>query len=400
MMNTTKEYIKISNLIYKEKADLLTDSEADSLLAWKTESDENRDLYIRIHDEFKLDVKRAEYDDIDIAQAWNKIEPQIKTEKKTHKLFIEFIRYAAVLILPLVIGSYLIYNAVDSTETYEEFVVDNIEPGTQKASLILGNGEVIDLEDKGDAIIKTQDGVLVANKNSKLSYSKEQLAAMQTRWHRLVVPRGGEYKLELSDGTKVWLNSDSELKYTDKFVGKERIVYLKGEAYFDVAEDKEHAFIVKTNTMDVKVYGTEFNVMAYEDEDLAQTTLVEGSVGVNLKNEIGVVDQLMLKPDMQVDYKKGNARGELREVETRLYTGWKDGLFQFNDEDLGSILKKLSRWYDVKVFFQNPSIQNIHFTGEMKRFEDFSTILNLLELGSGVQFDVKGKILIVNQHIE
>lgn len=400
MMNTTKEYIKISNLIYKEKADLLTDSEADSLLAWKTESDENRDLYIRIHDEFKLDVKRAEYDDIDIAQAWNKIEPQIKTEKKTHKLFIEFIRYAAVLILPLVIGSYLIYNAVDSTETYEEFVVDNIEPGTQKASLILGNGEVIDLEDKGDAIIKTQDGVLVANKNSKLSYSKEQLAAMQTRWHRLVVPRGGEYKLELSDGTKVWLNSDSELKYTDKFVGKERIVYLKGEAYFDVAEDKEHAFIVKTNTMDVKVYGTEFNVMAYEDDELAQATLVEGRVGVDLKNSTGVVDQLMLKPDMQVDYKKGNARGELREVETRLYTGWKDGLFQFNDEDLGSILKKLSRWYDVKVFFQNPSIQNIHFTGEMKRFEDFSTILNLLELGSGVQFDVKGKILIVNQHIE
>lgn len=399
-MNTTKEYIKISNLIYKEKADLLTDSEADSLLAWKTESDENRDLYIRIHDEFKLDVKRAEYDDIDIAQAWNKIEPQIKTEKKTHKLFIEFIRYAAVLILPLVIGSYLIYNAVDSTETYEEFVVDNIEPGTQKASLILGNGEVIDLEDKGDAIIKTQDGVLVANKNSKLSYSKEQLAAMQTRWHRLVVPRGGEYKLELSDGTKVWLNSDSELKYTDKFVGKERIVYLKGEAYFDVAEDKEHAFIVKTNTMDVKVYGTEFNVMAYEDDELAQATLVEGRVGVDLKNSTGVVDQLMLKPDMQVDYKKGNARGELREVETRLYTGWKDGLFQFNDEDLGSILKKLSRWYDVKVFFQNPSIQNIHFTGEMKRFEDFSTILNLLELGSGVQFDVKGKILIVNQHIE
>lgn len=400
MMNTTKEYFKVSDLLYKEQTELLTDSENAFLTEWRNQSEENQTLYNSLIQDLNLESKQKEYDKIDLHQAWERIEPQIKTEKKTHKLFIEFIRYAAVLILPLALGGYLVYNAIDTVETYEEILVDNITPGTQKASLILGNGEVIDLEDKGDAIIKTQDGVLVANKNSKLSYSKEQLAAMQTRWHRLVVPRGGEYKLELSDGTKVWLNSDSELKYTDKFVGKERIVYLKGEAYFDVAEDKEHAFIVKTSTMDVKVYGTEFNVMAYEDDELAQATLVEGRVGVDLKNTTGVVDQLMLKPDMQVDYKKGNARGELREVETRLYTGWKDGLFQFNDEDLGSILKKLSRWYDVKVFFQNPSIQNIHFTGEMKRFEDFSTILNLLELGSGVQFDVKGKILIVNQHIE
>lgn len=399
-MNTTKEYIKISNLIYKEKTNLLTDSEADSLLAWKIESDENRDLYIKIHDELKLDAKRAEYDDIDIAQAWNKIEAQIKTEKKTRKLFIEFIRYAAVLILPLAIGSYLIYNAVDSIETYEEFMVDHIEPGTQKASLILGNGKVIDLEEKKDAVIQTKDGQTLTNKNSKLSYNKEQLVDAEIKWHRLVVPRGGEYQLQLSDGTRVWLNSDSELKYTDKFVGKERIVYLKGEAYFDVTEDKEHPFIVKTNSMDVKVYGTEFNVMVYEEDELSQATLVEGSVGVDLKNETGVTDELMLKPDMQVNYKKGKAGGELREVETSLYTGWKDGLFQFNNEDLGSILKKLSRWYDIKVFFQNPSIQNIKFTGEMKRFDDFSTILNLLELGSGVEFDIKGKILIVNQHTE
>ena len=151
--------------------------------------------------------------------------------------------------------------------------------------------------------------------------------------------------------------------------------------------------------MDIKVYGTEFNVMAYEDEEAVHTTLVEGSVGVNLKNERGIVEKMMLKPNMQVAYNKGALKGELKRVETRLYTGWKDGRFQFNDEDLGSIMRKLSRWYDVKVFFQNPSIQNIRFTGEMKRFEDFSTILDLLELGSDVEFEVKGNVLTVNQKI-
>lgn len=398
-MSITKAHIKISNLIYKEKTDLLNDSETDFLNAWKNESEENMSLYERLIQDLDLDSKKEEYNQIDLGEAWERLESQLKTEIKVRSLFKEFVRYAAILILPLAIGGYLVYNAIDSVEIYDEILVDNIIPGTQKATLVLANGEMIDLEDQKNRLIKTTEGDQLNNSDHKLSYSSEQLAEMKTKWHRLVVPKGGEYQLQLSDGTQVWLNSDSELKYTDRFIGKDRIVHLKGEAYFDVAEDKEHAFIVKTSTMDVKVYGTEFNVMAYEDEEAVHTTLVEGSVGVNLKNERGIVEKMMLKPNMQVVYNKGDLKGELRTVETSLYTGWKDGLFQFNDEDLGSILRKLSRWYNVKVFFQNPSIQTIRFTGEMKRFDDFSTILNLLELGSDVEFQVKGDILTVYQKI-
>lgn len=398
-MNTTKEYIRISKLIYKEKSNLLSDIERVSLYEWKNESEENQTLYNSLLQDLNLETKQKEYDKIDIHQAWERIQPQIKSEKKTRKLFVEFMRYAAVLILPLALGGYLVYNAIDSVETYDEILVDNITPGTQKATLVLANGEMIDLEDQQNRLIKTIEGDQLDNRDHKLSYKGEHLAEMKTNWHRLVVPKGGEYQLQLSDGTQVWLNSDSELKYTDRFDGQDRIVHLKGEAYFDVAKDKEHAFIVKTNTMDVKVFGTEFNVMAYEDEEAVHTTLVEGSVGVNLKNETGIVEEMMLKPGMQVAYNKGDPKGELRTVEPSLYTGWKEGLFQFNDEDLGSILRKLSRWYNVKVFFQNPTIQNIRFTGEMKRFEDFSTILDLLELGSDVEFEVKGDVLTVNQKI-
>jgi len=399
MMSMTKAYIKISKLIYKERTDLLNDSETDFLNTWKNESEENRSIYERLIHDLDLDSKKIEYNQIDLGEAWKKLEPQLNAETKVRTLFKEFVRYAAILILPLAIGGYLVYNAIDSVETYDEVLVDHITPGTQKATLVLANGEMIDLEDQKNRLIKTSEGDQLNNSDHKLSYNSEQLAEMKIKWHRLVVPKGGEYQLQLADGTQVWLNSDSELKYTDRFVGKDRIVHLKGEAYFDVAEDKAHAFIVKTNTMDIKVYGTEFNVMAYEDEEAVHTTLVEGSVGVNLKNERGIVEKMMLKPNMQVAYNKGALKGELKRVETRLYTGWKDGRFQFNDEDLGSIMRKLSRWYDVKVFFQNPSIQNIRFTGEMKRFEDFSTILDLLELGSDVEFEVKGNVLTVNQKI-
>jgi ferric-dicitrate binding protein FerR (iron transport regulator) len=398
-MNTTKEYINISQLIYKEKSNLLSENEASALEKWKDESVENQNIYQGLSQELDLESKIKAYNAIDSDKAWVKLEAGLKTETKTIKLFKEFMRYAAVLILPLAIGGYLVYNAIDTAETYEEILVDNIVPGTQKASLVLANGDVIDLENQKDSLILIKDGSQLSNINNMLSYTDVQLADMKVKWHRLVVPKGGEYKLKLSDGTQVWLNSDSELKYTDKFIGKDRIVHLKGEAYFDVAEDKDHAFIVKTMDMDVKVYGTEFNIMAYEDEDIVYTTLVEGSVGVDLKNETGLVEKSMLKPNMQMAYPKGSSGGQIKVVDTDLYTGWKDGLFQFDDEDLGSIIRKLSRWYDVKVFFQNPSIKNIRFTGEMKRFEDFTTILNLLELGSDVEFDVTGNVLIVNQKI-
>ena len=398
-MNTTKAYIKISKLIYKERTDLLSDSEKNFLDVWKNESEENLAIYNTLNQDLNLDSKKNEYDQIDSGKAWLKIESQLKAETKIRILFKEFIRCVAVLILPLAIGGYLVYNAIDSVETYDEVFVDNITPGTQKATLVLSNGEMIDLEEQQNSVIKTTEGDQLNNSNHKLSYNSNQLPEMKIKWHRLVVPKGGEYQLQLSDGTQVWLNSDSELKYTDRFVGKDRIVYLKGEAYFDVAKDKEHAFIVKSTAMDVKVYGTEFNMMVYDDEDVVNTTLVEGKVGVDLKNETGIVEEIRLEPNMQVAYIKGGVKGEVRMVDAGLYTGWKDGLFQFNDEDLGSILRKLSRWYNVKVFFQNPSIKNIRFTGEMKRFEDFVIILNLLELGSGVEFQVKGDVLTVIQKI-
>ena len=389
----TKEYIRISELLYKQQSGLLSEKEQLQLDEWRCQSEENKKIVARMTSELRLEEKQSKYDLIDTAIAWKNIEMQISTQKpKGRKLFLNLMKYAAAIILPLTIGGMLVYQVMNTSSDYSDVIVEQIVPGSNKATLVLADGSTIDLEEQKDTLIAGK----ALNKNNKLSYeANDQLEQTKAKWHKLVVPVGGEYKLQLSDGTTVWMNSDTELRYTDQFVGKQRIVHLKGEACFKVSKDKEHAFIVRTDAMDVKVYGTEFNVMAYPDEEMVQTTLLEGSVGVDLKNEAGVVQTSMLKPDMQVEYYKGNIRGEIKEVDASKYFGWRDGKFQFDNEKLGSITRKLERWYGVKFFFQNREDQNIRFSGEMKRFQEFSTILNLLEYGSNVEFDVHGKIITV-----
>lgn len=388
-MKHTKDYIEVSILLYKEKMGTLSNVEKESLSEWKGNSG-NRELYQHLATSVNVENKKAEYDSIDSSKAWNNLESLLVEKKgREHKLFTTFMRYAAVIILPLAIGLFLVYQVMNTQEDYSNAIVEQIVPGTNKATLILADGSTVDLEEQKDTLIAGK----ALNRDNKLAYksNKEQLANSTPKWHKLVVPVGGEYKLQLSDGTIVYMNSDSELKYTDRFVGKKRIVQLKGEAYFEVSKNKDRPFIVQTSTMDVRVYGTEFNVMAYEDENLVQTTLAEGSIGIQLKNESGIIQSEMLKPNMQLEYRRGDVKGSVRNVQASLYTGWKDGKFQFNNEKLGSIMRKLSRWYGVNFFTQNQAVQDIRFSGEMKRFDDFETILNLLEYGSDVEFEVVGK---------
>lgn len=392
MNKHTKEYFEISLLLYKKQTSLLRKEEEMVLNEWKERSLENRKLYDRMSADLNIEEKKNQYDGIDASAAWEKLDDKLNEKKPIERrLFTQFIKYAAVLILPLAIGAFLVFQVMDSTE-YSSDLVEQINPGSTKATLVLSDGQVVDLEKEVDTLIEGS----ALNKDQKLIYQEkqEQLAQAKPRWHKLVVPIGGEYELKLADGTKVILNSNSELKYTDRFVGKQRLVYLKGEGYFDVAKDKEHPFIVRTSSMDVRVFGTQFNVMDYEEESISQTTLVEGSVAVSVKNETGILKSIKIKPNMQVEYQRGDVDLKVKNVNASLYVGWVHGKFQFNNEDLGSIMRKLSRWYDVKFFTQNREIQDIKFTGDFKRFDDFETVLDLLEIGSGVEFEVNGKNVI------
>ena len=212
------------------------------------------------------------------------------------------------------------------------------------------------------------------------------------------IPRGGEYQLELADGTKVWLNSATLFKYPTKFIGDKRIVYLSGEAYFDVVHNKEIPFVVKIDDMNVKVLGTEFNVKAYPEENLIQTTLVNGKVEVLAKGFDDNVKSI-LTPSYQANYIKGDKMINVNQVETNIYTAWKDGIFVLDNINLEELSVLLSRWYDVSFFFTNESVKQNTFTGKMRKYDNLQDIFDLLEQLSDVEFQIKDNAVIVQEKV-
>jgi len=195
----------------------------------------------------------------------------------------------------------------------------------------------------------------------------------------------------LPDGTKVWLNSSTELTYTVPFSGDERRVRLKGEAYFEVAQNKEKPFIVETDYQDVEVLGTHFNISAYPDDSNVFTTLVEGKVKVNsnANKQVKLLGYL-LPNDQLVLNKKNNGVYKL-DVDTYLYTAWKDGRFAFKNESMESFFKKISRYYNVDVIIMDNSVKKINFTGDLPRYDDITKILNIIEAEMSVHIEIKEK---------
>ena len=206
-----------------------------------------------------------------------------------------------------------------------------------------------------------------------------------------MIPRGGEYTLLLADGTKVYLNSVTKLRYPVSFASHERRVYLSGEAYFEVAHDSLHPFIVETEGMSVRVYGTEFNVNTY-NEGIIQTTLVNGKVGIRVP-ETG--EEVFLQPNEMAEFLNSFSSIRVKKVDTFVYTAWKDGKFVFENESIEEIMERLTRWYDIKVFFENESVKNQIFNGVITRFVDVEDVLHLIEGTATVKFGINGNMIIV-----
>jgi transmembrane sensor len=270
-----------------------------------------------------------------------------------------------------------------------------ILPGGNKAYLTMANGSVITLNGLKNGTLGTQTGVKINKvKDGVLSYDKQAAGGQNTdaqelAYNMINTPRGGEYQLVLADGTKVWLNSASSLKYPAAFYGKERKVELTGEAYFEVAKDHTKPFIVSVNGMNVQVLGTHFNVMAYSDEKVIKTTLLEGSVKLTNQDQ-----QAMLKPGQQGVFNDQQASFNVGDVDVEDVVAWKNGLFAFNNEDIQTIMKRISRWYDVDVIFPE-KFRRKNFGGTVSRFKDVSEVLHSLELTGSVHFKTEGRRIIV-----
>lgn len=278
-----------------------------------------------------------------------------------------------------------------SSELSRTPALSSISPGSNKATLILDNGEQIDLDGSGEGLI-SQQGSAAVNKLSdgQLIYRADKAVDNENlTYNTIATPRGGQYQLTLSDGTKVWLNAASSLKYPTVFLGRERIVELTGEAYFEVSENKAMPFKVVADGVSVNVLGTHFNVMSYGDENSIQTTLLEGSVQLK-KDDL----ETMLSPGQQGQFSKGAKSFRVKEVKVNNIVSWKDGLFTFDDENIHSIMRRISRWYDVDIAFQG-NLARQNFGGSVSRFKDISYLLKTLELTGTIHFKIEGRRIIV-----
>ena len=327
-------------------------------------------------------------------QMWYEISEMsgIENKSKISRIILWGTSIAAAVLITISVGS----NFFKSNETKlvlketRPRVYDK-NPGGNKAVLTLADGTKIVLDDAVNGTIAEQGGINISKAaDGSIIYDIPEMAgnnAETVLFNTIETPKGGKYQIILPDGSKVWLNSVSSLRFPAIFSGKERNVELTGEAFFEVAKNIDKPFIVKTKDMNVFVTGTQFNVMAYSDENFSATTLVEGSVHVsNLKSNI------VLKPGEQVVSNEGAKLSKsIADVEQNI--AWKNGLFQFNDSDMRTVMNQISRWYDVSVEYKG-SVPEKHFGGYISRDSKLSQVLKMLEL-SGVKFKIEEKKIIV-----
>ena len=268
-----------------------------------------------------------------------------------------------------------------------------IVPGGYKATLITAQGKAITLLPSAEEDIRVQENFVVKNGQKGIVYQDTKKETTTLQYNTLKTPRGGEYTITLSDGTRVYLNAASKLKYPVQFDSKRREVYLSGEAYFEVMKDMNRPFYVVTDAVRVKVYGTEFNVNT-NGIGGTQTTLVSGKVGIWGR---GSVQEYIMKPFQLAEFGDNGEFKGIRDVDVKTYTAWKEGFFVFEDEGLEGILNRLSRWYDVDIFYSNERVKTYHFTGHMEKYENIETILNAISKMVGVHFTIKEKTIIVTE---
>lgn len=263
-----------------------------------------------------------------------------------------------------------------------------IQPGSLKATLLLADGETIPLGSSSSETVVTSAGAVIANDSlNGLQYQQKTTLETETEVHNhtIVVPRGGEYHFTLSDGSQIWINSASELRFPTRFTGATRDIYVQGEIFCEVAEDKMHPFIVHVGERAIRVLGTAFNVSAYPDEQLLVTTLVRGAV--EFSYEGGCVS---LEPGDQTIL-DGTGHIYRQKVDVSLYTSWVKGIFEFDEMPLEEITRQLSRWYDVQFCFEAEEFRSHPFTGFASRDQTLEKVLEMIAKTTEVRFEIIGR---------
>lgn len=392
-----KKAERIAYLIAGHLRNTLSLEESDELDDWISESDENLELFEKLTDEDHVEASIQQYLEIERrkAGAYEKVQEGISTEVKRKGRSIWIYLTAACALIVIAVSIFLL-SISDNSKPGEKPIVKNsgtdIKPGTDKAVLVLSNGRTIILDQESDGVLDNNDGVTITKQDGgELSYTSSD--ANPLTFHTLSTPRGGKYKILLPDGTMVWLNAESSLRYPTSFSkSTSREVELRGEGYFEVAKDAAHPFLVKLDDKGmVEVLGTHFNVNGYEG---VKVVLVEGRVrvGGNEKWKMENGKWAELRPgemgEIKEDGEVSVSKGDVEEA-----VAWTKDKFLFRNADIHSIGEQIKRWYDVEVKYEGNITQ--HFNTEMSRDLPLSKLLDGLQGTMQVHFELRGRSLTI-----
>lgn len=368
-------------LLDQYKAGLCTEEEIAFIESWYLVYQEGT-----LHEDLSLADREADLNELQAALSLEYPKPQVR-------LWPKLLATAAAILI--VFGAGLYFYMDKNNPTVPVYANDIPSKGKNTATLTLANGEKIELSEARIGKLADQAGIRISKtKDGQLIYElSDEANAATDKWNTLSTAKGETYMVRLPDGTKVWLNNASALKYPATFSNlKKRNVELNGEAYFEVAKDQLHPFVVKTAEQEVEVLGTHFNINSYTDENSTRTTLLEGAVKVSLVN--GMLSKV-IKPGEEV--LNIQQQLQVRPVNLKDAVAWKSGYFRFNNENLESIMRQVSRWYDVEVVYEGNrnELAALTFWGIVSKEKNVSEVLKMIERAEKVKFKINGRTITV-----
>ena len=380
----------IARLIFLHIQGMTDNVQEKELNEWRSVSPRHEELFQRMlsSEHVEKSISRFVKTEEEEERGWRQLQQKARSGRSVRK--IKWFPYAAAIVLILSVGGVFYFSGDKEQTEILPIAKNEVQVPGSRAVLILPDGRKVDLENEVlRSDLAQSDSLLLVSARS-LKYRDIDSPDTTEIFHTLEIPRGGEYLLALSDGTMIYLNSESTLSFPVKFQGKERKVYLTGEAYFKVAKNTEHPFVVTAGELEVLVTGTTFGVRAYKDEKDIQTTLESGRVTVRVEGK-----SVKLVPNKQVLFNKSTMGLEVRDVDVDLYLAWADGRLVYDNCPLEKILTDLGRWYNIDVFYSRDELRSYQFSLNMKKHEEFTQVLELIGKTGEVQFEIKDNTVIV-----
>ena len=402
MMDYNKEKI-LAEIILKIRFGTASKEEKREVKKWMAEKEEHRLLYEKIvsgksmieYLETETEVKA----DVNVKMISARVQKQIRENKmRTRRELRKWYAMvgAACLVGIVLAGFFFLNNGKDKPDTLVENKPERMM--NEKVMLVLSDGKTIGLAHQGTDSIYIGQATII-KKDAQLTYERKQDtlgARVEEERNRIITTVGGDYFFILSDGTKVWLNAESELDFPVDFIGEERVVKLKGEAYFEVEPDAAHPFIVETKEVRTRVLGTSFNIKAYDNEESVYTTLLTGKVEVSAVNEN---ESVILTPGMQCEWEKDEHVMEMKKVDAEKYVAWKQGQFMFDNENITVVTRVLERWYGLKFIYNEGCSRKHTFSGCLSKDDSLESILETLTYTGGPRFIMGKNVVYVKDKI-